>query len=112
MIKGISNAGFLRKNNIDFPSKIGFKRASRTDRGVHASFSAFSLKFELKTEHLLEGFSDSDIQIGKSSLKNFIDYEKIIEKINQEFNPNEIQIYGIIILNYFRPIGSFKKLWI
>lgn len=111
LISGIVKAGFLRKENADSLSKFGFKRASRTDRGVHAAMSSVSMKFEIKVDHLKNGFSEEDLEIGKIRLKKFIDYDLIRERLGEEFDRNEMRIYGKKKIKLFRCHSCFEEFW-
>lgn len=45
-------AGMISERNYGQLKKIGWARASRTDKGVHAAFNAVSLKLQLKSKYL------------------------------------------------------------
>jgi len=57
---------------------------SRTDKGVHASLSAVSIKADILPEFITqpEATDDQDVKKGKVDLMHCINHEKIISKIN------------------------------
>lgn len=100
---------------------------SRTDKGVHASLSAVSIKADILPEFISQPDSsgDQDGKKNKTDLMHCIDHKKIIDKINeclvQESEP--IRVFGIRLLkkkynlrkrvyertyNYFVPLSMFS----
>lgn len=51
----IMKAGFMRKENFGHPTKVGWTRSSRTDKGVHSIATVVGLKI-----HCYEESWDSD----------------------------------------------------
>lgn len=46
----IMKAGFMRKENLGYPTKVSWTRSSRTDKGVHSVATVVSLKMHCKDE--------------------------------------------------------------
>ncbi|KAJ3007916.1 tRNA pseudouridine synthase 1 [Thoreauomyces humboldtii] len=69
----LAAAGAVSKDNAGDPSKIGFMRCARTDKGVHAAGQVVSLKM-------------------------IIEDENIVEKINSHL-PEQIRIWGYVRTN-------------
>lgn len=109
------------------PQKAGFQRMSRTDKGVHASLSAVSIKADILPEFITqpEATDDQDVKKGKVDLMHCINHEKIISKINLvlQADSQPIRIFGLRLLkkkynlrkrvyertyNYFIPISMFQ----
>lgn len=49
----IMKAGFMRKENFGFPTKVSWTRSSRTDKGVHSVATVVSLKMHCNDESWL-----------------------------------------------------------
>lgn len=80
----IYRAGYISKDNQIDLHKIGWSRAARTDKGVHAAGNLISLKMEISSNKILS-------------------YDSIIEDINKEL-PKQMEI-----LNMTRVTGSFDS---
>lgn len=46
----IMKAGFMRKENYGYPTKVSWTRSSRTDKGVHSVATVVSLKMHCRDE--------------------------------------------------------------
>ncbi|KAK7207409.1 tRNA pseudouridine synthase A [Myxozyma melibiosi] len=69
LFDALVKAGAISKDNSDDPKKVGFMRAARTDKGVHAAGNVISAKL-------------------------IIEDEDIVEKINSHL-PEQIRVWGI-----------------
>ena len=50
--KALSESGFIKAHNAGDLKKIGWTRASRTDKGVHALCNAVACKLEVDKEYV------------------------------------------------------------
>lgn len=71
-------AGFIKKSNQGDLSKIGWSRASRTDKGVHALSNSVACKLEVDKKYV----QDYEEALGKEGNKFKIDWEKVVHQIN------------------------------
>lgn len=64
-------------------SKIGWSRASRTDKGVHALSNSVACKLEVDKTYV----DDYEELLGKEGNKFKIDWEKVVHQINGNLEP-------------------------
>ena len=81
--RALHNAGMLSEDNFGDLKKIGWSRASRTDKGVHAAANGISCKVNIRENVLEEGVRfDPDSLSKKAQGKNFISKEKMVTALN------------------------------
>lgn len=82
-------------HNFGELKKISWGRASRTDKGVHASLNVVKCNLEFSDEFLKSGCKDEDNQQTlKSKFKENLDLKKAVRTINQ-YLPEDIKVFSI-----------------
>lgn len=76
LLEAFHKAGFVSEQNFSHPSKIGFMRAARTDKGVSAAVQVVSAKLEVAHDYL----------INPSTAANLINNHL----------PQDISVYGLL----------------
>lgn len=93
--KALFEAELITEQNVGDLKKLGWKRASRTDKGVHAAMNAVSCRLIMKDKYLQEGITEEQKSQGKSKLKFLLDRDKIINVLNSYIH-KDIRIFGKI----------------
>ena len=70
--------------------KIGWSRAARTDKGVHAIYNCVSCKLTLEKNYFNSAISENEFV--KQDFKIKFDTNELIRKINQDLE--HIKIFG------------------
>lgn len=91
--KALFEAELIAEQNMGDLKKLGWKRASRTDKGVHAAMNAISCKLIMKDKYLKDDITEEQKSGGKSMLKFMLNREKIINVINSYIH-KDIRIFG------------------
>jgi tRNA pseudouridine38-40 synthase len=92
LFTGLCKAELISEDNAEDPKKVGWMRACRTDKGVHAAGQVVSLKILLKDSQAADGGAvceEKDLM------------RRLTEEINQHL-PDQIRLFGIK-----RTVGSF-----
>lgn len=93
MEKALFEAELITEQNYGDLHKLGWKRASRTDKGVHAAINAVSCRLIIKDIYLKDGVKENDKLNGKGKLKFMIDREKLMGVINS-FIHKDLRVFG------------------
>ena len=96
LTEALSKADLIRGSDTKRLGKIGWKRVSRTDKGVHARLNAVSAKLNVKTDYLVDGLSSKKENYDKPSFRAGIDEEKMVAAINDHLPQDKLQILGKI----------------
>lgn len=98
--KALFEAELISEQNFGDLKKLGWKRASRTDKGVHAAVNAVSCRLVIKDIYLKDEVTEEDKAQGKLKLKFMIDKDKLIGVVNS-FIHNDLKIFGKKIFKFF-----------
>ena len=91
--KALFEAKLITEDNFGDLSKLGWKRASRTDKGVHAAMNAVSCRLIILDEYLKDDIKEEDKKEGKGKLKFMMNRKKIVDVINS-FIHKDLKVYG------------------
>jgi len=128
--KALFDSELILDHNFDTLQKIGWSRAARTDKGVHAVANFVNCKLAI-TEKFLKRDETEDVEenknepqeVDKVKDKEKIDWEKVINVINSNL-PDSIRVHTIKkitkvfdvklsarsrIYEYIGPISMFMK---
>jgi tRNA pseudouridine(38-40) synthase len=71
MEEAFRDANMINEGNFGNFKKIGWSRASRTDKGVHAAYNAISLKLVLSSKYADEHDNENSESKGKFGFNRF-----------------------------------------
>ncbi len=79
--KSFFDAGFISESNFGNLKKLGWGRASRTDKGVHASINVVSVMLCISSKYVKDS-KNPDPVVNKTIFREKIDIDWIIKEIN------------------------------
>lgn len=87
--KAIFAAGLVSQSNFGNLNKMGWNRASRTDKGVHAAQNVIKCNLEVGEEF----FGKNELKEGESK-KNCLLRNEMIKELNSKIHP-DLKVFGI-----------------
>lgn len=88
--KALHKANMITEYNYNDLHKICWRRASRTDKGVHAAVNAISCKICLVDKYVKDAVGESS----KADFKKSVDWQKIIGDINANLHAS-VRVFGL-----------------
>lgn len=93
--KALYDAKLIPIHNFGNLKKIGWGRASRTDKGVHASINVIKCNLEISNEFLKkEAFEKTEDSFEKLKFKQHINFPKLVEVVNSYLSP-DLKVLGV-----------------